>query len=302
MTETPREHISLNIPPENNKNQNIYYPSEVVDDLRRQINTIAQKESLAVNYLKWVVIFTFTLVLSVLGLNLYSTIKLDGALKQAEDAVREAKNEVRQIAGRARPDDVSFGRTEPGDSDTLVFYVSIDPRPNEEAGVSLKFQTSPYIEVKGQQATYLGWRYTLSDELLDWFSSTSEFDHHETEDRNDKYLEYRRSLRSFGDVAWYTFGNEPVPITILPNTPFNPNFSLSVSYETCERAQSVLALLLKNDQEAMEINSIYLTPLIANYPVEAKRFKAELVFPGSLETACSPHEENINTQFLVGDE
>lgn len=262
--------------PEMEKNlDSIDFLNGEIKALSAQVASIAQKESLATKYLMWCVV----VFLGILGLNVYSTAQLD-------EVTLEAKNEVRAISGAVRPDYINFGRIEPGDSRNLVFYVDF-LKSEENESWKLNLTTHPFVEAKGHQATFLGWRFSLQDEFLDWFTSTQSFRDRVTSSEEDRFDRYMRSRREFGQVALHKFGGEPIAVTILPDEPFDTSFNLKVTYSDCGRAKEAAKRLFEKSESADGLGRISLTPLIVKYPLETESFRAEIVLTGVLETMCA---------------
>ncbi|MBO9428212.1 hypothetical protein [Sulfitobacter sp. R18_1] len=219
-----------------------------------------------------------------------------------EEVVSSAKKEVREIAGTIHPDHVGFGRIEPGDSRKLVFFLSIyRSRPNAESW-RVQLETSPYVEVEGNRGSFIGWRFSLEGELLDWITGSNTFKSGPMRPGEEKYLGYQRADWAFGRVSLHNFGEDnPITVTLIPGNPYSNTLTLHKPYATCEEAIHVAEILMEADFYGTGVNGIHLAPLVIQYPVEGKRFRAEIVPIGDYEGLCSEEPSDASKKIDEAD-
>lgn len=265
----------------------IEYLSGTVDALRDRVAALDTREERLVNsastattYLKWSLTAWTLILLGALAVNTVSFFR-------AEDVIQESKNEVRALAGTTRAESVEWGRVEPGDPDTLVFYFHISR--SDDGRARLIAEIYPKLEVTGAPAIVSGWRYTLNDEMLDWYTSSREF---VTTDVSRAFLEtedYRRAQFQFGSILWTQSNDQQIRLRLVPGAAWTGLISLSLTYGSCDeavKAGSMLRTLSEKDQ----LGQVGLTPIIENYSAAEKKFDVEALFFLENDFECWPRE------------
>lgn len=222
------------------------------------------------------------ILLGILGINYWSGQKLD-------DAIRETKREVREIAGSIRPEKVDWGRVEPGDGDKLAVYFRIEE--GDQGQAYLIGNMFPKIEVTGANGTISGWRYTYHDEMLDWITSTNEF---RLDTASAQFLnteEYRRAHMKFGEILWLDAHGGRKKLELIPGAPWAGRISLKISYRSCEQAFNA-GLKLKELSKSGNLGEIGIMPIVENYPTSEKTFDVEVLFFPETDFKCWPESDS----------
>jgi hypothetical protein len=266
--------------PKGDNYDNLQVEMRVIKD---HIASIAQAENRAMKYFATsTTIFAGFLVL-IFGINAYNNRGMEGAIV-------EAKKEVREIAGSIRPDHVSFGRMEPGDSNNLVFFMTISYGAPDEGEWTVILETKPYVEVVGNRGSFIGWRFSLDGVLLDWITNSGTFRDTELSPGEETFQKYKRADWTYGRVSLHTFGETnamPVTVPILPEAPYPNAITLYKPYRTCEEALQAAEKLIDANFYETGLSGFYLAPLVVQHPVKEKKFRAEIVPTGDYEGFCN---------------
>ncbi|WP_295037405.1 hypothetical protein [Sulfitobacter sp.] len=263
----------------------IEYLSGAVDAMRDRVAALDAREerivksaSTATTYLKWSLGAWTLILLGALAVNTVSFFR-------AEEVIEEAKNEVRTLAGTTRPESVNWGRVEPGDPDLLVFYFSISRLEGGRARLIAEFL--PKLEVTGAPAIVSGWRYTLHDEMLDWYTSSREFKSTNVSRAFGETESYRRAQAQFGSIIWTENNGQQIRLRLVPGAAWNGLILLSLTYGSCDeavRAGDRLMALSEKD----ELGEVGITPVIENYSAIERKFDVEAIFFLDSEFECWP--------------
>ncbi|WP_243611951.1 hypothetical protein [Shimia aestuarii] len=268
----------------------IRYLSGIVDTMRDRVAALdAREEKLAKSattatcYLRWA-LGSWTLIL--FGALVANTV----SYYRADEVIQESKNEVRALAGTTRPESLEWGRIEPGNPDILVFYFNISELSNGRA--LLKAKIYPKLMVTGAPAIVSGWRYTLKDEMLNWYTSSKEFALDNVSRAFRETEDYRRAQAQFGNIIWTENNRQQIRLRLVPGAPWSGLISLSVVYGSCDeavRAGNRMSTL----SEKGRLGQIGLTPVVENYSARERRFDVEALFFLDRDFECWPREGEV---------
>lgn len=251
------------------------YLAASVDGIRDRLAALDEREarlissaSTATNWLRVALGFWSAILFGVFGLSAFSTYQLD-------EVIQQAKQEVRDIAGTSRPDAVNWGRLEPGDASRLLITLIVERVGDGRA--ALKAITYPKVDVIGNQAKMHGWRYTLHEQMLDWFSSSNLFKLDNPPAQFAMTESYRRAQLQYGEIIWLRNGDQNEALVLTPGASWAGLVSLSVDYSSCLEAIRA-AEQLKNLSDEGRLGQIGLLPIIENFPTSEQFYDAEVLF------------------------
>lgn len=271
----------------NDTRATIKYLSGIVETLRDRISALDAREERLINsaraattYLRWSLTAWTVILLGALTVNTVSFFR-------AEEVIQEAKNEVRALAGTTRPENVEWGRVEPGNHDTLVFYFHISRLSDSRA--RLVAEIFPKLEVSGAPAMVSGWRYTFNEEMLDWYTSSKEFSIEGASHALRQTEDYRRAHFQFGRILWTENNDQQIRLRLVPGAAWSGLISFSVTYGSCDEALKAGNRLRALSEEG-RLGEIGLTPVVENYSAQERSFDVEALFYLDRDFECWPRE------------